>query len=238
VFRASNGVQRPWIFADMIGDFYFKPVTTGPITLNRSQSYVEAGQKLYQQGSFEAAAGSFDQAVRIDPENAFGYNALGSARARLKQWSEAVSLYGKAIEIKPDYAAAYFNRGVAYNNAGRFELAVQDFSWAIDEEPYDPRILDLRGRAYLSLRDQDHALADFDRAIELNSSDSEAFMGRGMVAFRQGDYQKALREFTQSIELRPSAEAYERRADTFQSLRRTADADGDLKKAAAMRARK
>ena len=235
VFAASGGNQRPWTFSDVVGDFYFGAPAAGFSVGGKAFEYLEAGKRQFQAGRFEEAVASFDRAMRIDPENPFTYNALGSAHARLKQWSIAVGLYAQAIDKKPDYAAAYFNRGVAYYNAARYDLALQDFSWAVDQEPYDPLVLDLRGKTHLARRDNDLALADFDRALELDPSDSVAMAGRGNVYFRQGRYPESLRELTASIALRPSADAYEARAKVYKALRQTAQADADIHQADLLR---
>lgn len=237
VFKASAGRQRPWTFADIIGDFYFAAAGQTPVRVG-VVDVIEAGKQQYLAGMFEEAAASFERAVRTDPENAFAYNALGSARARLKQWSIATSHFAKAIEIKPDYAAAYFNRGVAYYNASRYELALQDFSWAVEEEPYDPRALDLRGKTHLALRDNDEAVADFTRALDLDPSDSSALTGRGAVRFRQGQFQEAIRDLSASLNLRVAVDALDLRAQCYKATRQTALADADTRAADALRARR
>jgi Flp pilus assembly protein TadD len=237
VFKASAGRQRPWIFADIIGDFYFAAAGQIPLRVG-VVDVIEAGKRQYLAGMFEEAADSFERAVRTDPENAFAYNALGSARARLRQWSIATSLFAKAIEIKPDYAAAYFNRGVAYYNAGRYELALQDFSWAVDEEPYDPHALDLRGKTHLALRDNDEAVADFTRALDLDPSDSTALTGRGTVRFRQGQFQEAIRDLSVSLNIRMVVDALDLRAQCYKATRRADLADADTRAADALRSRR
>jgi Flp pilus assembly protein TadD len=223
VFEASNQRQRPWLHSDIIGDFYFK----GGMRPSPGSLLLESGKRQFQQKQFDQARQSFEQAMRLDPENAFIYNALGAAYAQLRQWSIATGLFAKAIELKPDYAEAYFNRGVAYHNAGRYELAIQDFSWAVDEEPYDPLALDLRGKTYLSLLDYQSAKTDFDRALELNPSDSIALLGRGKAYFRQGKYSEAIRDLTGSLAIHRTSEAYELRSQAYRAMGRTAQAELD-----------
>jgi len=227
VYDASGGVQRPWMFADTVGDFFFRPAAQITAPGGGIPDSVEAGKQFLQRGQYEEAVASFERALRLNPENPFIYNALGAARSRLRQWSIAVSLYAKAIELRPDYATAYFNRGVAYYNAARYELAVQDFSWAIEQEPYDPRAFDLRGRSWLSLRERDQAMADFDKALQLDPYDAAALLGKGKVFFQRGEYSGAVAAFTASIKLRPATEAYEARAQVYRSLHDAARAEAD-----------
>jgi tetratricopeptide (TPR) repeat protein len=226
VFEASQQDQRPWLHSDIIGDFYFD----GPANAMRPSSgstLVEAGKRQFEARQFEEARKSFEQAMRVEPENPFIYNALGVTYTQLRQWSIATGLFAQAIELKPDYAAAYFNRGAAYHNAGRYELAVQDFSWAIEQEPFDPLVLDLRGKAYFSLNDYKQAKIDFDSAIKLNRTDSAALLGRGKVFFRTGSYEEAIKDLSASIRIRATAEAYDVRSQAYRATNRTALADAD-----------
>jgi tetratricopeptide (TPR) repeat protein len=235
VYAASGGQQRPWLHADMIGDFYPQaagaPAPPPPADL----SILDQAKKQFQNGQFEEAAQSFERARRGHPDDPFPYNALGVTFTRMGRWSQAVDMFSRAIELKPDYAAAYYNRGIAYQNAGRYELAVQDFSWAVDQEPFDPLLVDMRGRAYFSLLDYDHALEDFNRALELNPTDSAALLGRGRVFFRRGRYAEALRDLTDSLGLRPVPESYEMRAQTYRAMGRTKDSEADQREAARLR---
>jgi tetratricopeptide (TPR) repeat protein len=237
VYRESGQKQRPWIFYDMIGDFYFAAAAGGGIAPGQAGDLIEAGRKQLQQRQFQEAANNFDRALRIDPENPFTYNALGSAHARLKEWSEAVGFYAKAIQLRPDFAAAYYNRGLAYFNAARYDLAVQDFSWALDNQGTDPLVFERRGEAYLSMRDRENALADFNSALDLNPASAPALAGRGKVFFRQGEYAQAIRDLSASIDLQPAASAYEARADVYRAQHKGAEADADMRRAEQMRQR-
>jgi Flp pilus assembly protein TadD len=236
VFNSSAGGQRPWIFSNVVAPFYFVQQASEPQRARPAQ-LVEAGRRAYQEGRFEDAATTFEEAIKADPENPMTYNALGSARVRLKQWSVAVRHFSRAIELKPDYAAAYFNRGVAYYNTPRYPLALQDFTWAIESEPYDPLALDLRGKTHLALRNQEEALADFNHALELDSSDAVALAGKGEVLFRQGSYREAIAQLNASIALRPLVEAYDSRAKSHRALHETALANADATEAEKLRAR-
>src|SRR5206468_2647032 len=98
------------------GPFYFLPGQAPQPQDAGVSKLLDAARLAYQNGSFEEAAANFERALKIDPENPLTYNALGSARFRMRQWSLAVAQFSRAIELKPDYAAAFFNRGVAYFN--------------------------------------------------------------------------------------------------------------------------
>jgi uncharacterized caspase-like protein len=226
VFEESNQKQRPWLHSDLIAEFFFVGLDI-QMRPSSSTALIENGRRRFEAKQYEAAKQAFEQAVRIDPENAFIYNALGATYAQMRQWSIATGLFAKAIEIKPNYAAAYFNRGIAYHDAGRHELALQDFSWAIDEEPFDPLALDLRGKAYFLLRDYENAKADFDRALQLNPTDWAALLGRGRVSFRRAQLPEAVSDLNSSILIHRSAEAFEVRSQVYRAMNRLSQSEAD-----------
>jgi tetratricopeptide (TPR) repeat protein len=251
VFNASGQQQRPWLLFDTIGDFLFAKgqaggVPTGgkqaggitPAVSSESDEYelaLEQGRREFEAGQFNVAVQTFERAVRIRPEDPYGYNAIGATRMRMGQASVAIGFFARAIELRADYAAAYFNRAVAYFNAARYQLAAQDFSWAIDQEPFDPRAFDLRGQTYLALRDNDNAMNDFNKALELNPSDATAFLGRGKIWFRTGKNAEALADLTASLEIRPSGEAFAMRAQAFRAAGMSAESQADAREAERLR---
>jgi uncharacterized caspase-like protein len=233
VFEESGQHQRPWLHSDLIAEFYFGAATSGGHH-SSAESLIESGRRRFEAKDFEQAKQYFEQAMHIQPENAFLYNALGATYVQMRQPSVAISAFGKAIELKPDYGAAYFNRGAAYHNAGRYELAVQDFSWAIEQEAFDPLAYDLRGRAYFSLRDYDNAKSDFDRALELNPADWIALLSRGRVLFRRAELTQAVADLSKSLHIHRSAEAFEVRSQAYRAMNRIREADADHQSALQM----
>lgn len=59
---------------------------------------------------------NLNEAIKLDPENATLYYALGYAHDRQKNEELAALNYSKAIEKKPDYFEPYYNLGALYFN--------------------------------------------------------------------------------------------------------------------------
>ena len=70
----------------------------------------------------------YDEAIRLDPQDAVAYNHRGAAYNKLGQHQRAIEDYDEAIRLNPQYADYYFNRGYAYQALGRNEQAKQDFT--------------------------------------------------------------------------------------------------------------
>ena len=79
----------------------------------------------------------FDEAIRLDPQDAITYSKRGSAYSNLDQAERAIQDYDEAIRLDPQYAIAYSNRAFAYRNLGQYELAKRDNAKA-KELGYEP----------------------------------------------------------------------------------------------------
>ena len=78
----------------------------------------------------ERAIEDFDEAIRLNPEDADAYYNRGVAYGDLGQYEREIQDYDEAIRLNPEYAKAYYNRGVAYGRQGQQELADRDFAKA------------------------------------------------------------------------------------------------------------
>ena len=93
--------------------------------------YLEAGRKEFPsevgliidelniflvQGRQQEVIKNLDEAIKLDPNNATLYFALGTAHDQLKNKEKAAVNYQKAIDTKPNYFDAYYNLGALYFN--------------------------------------------------------------------------------------------------------------------------
>ena len=78
----------------------------------------------------ERAIEDWDEAIRLDPQDADAYNNRGIAYHDLGEYQRAIEDYDEAIRLNPQAAYAYYNRGLAYERLGRQEQADRDFAKA------------------------------------------------------------------------------------------------------------
>jgi tetratricopeptide (TPR) repeat protein len=74
--------------------------------LNRGNAY--GGKREY-----DRAIQDYDQAIRLDPNNAQAFNNRGNAYADKREYDRAIRDYDQAIGLDPNNALAFFNRGRA-----------------------------------------------------------------------------------------------------------------------------
>jgi hypothetical protein len=80
---------------------------------------------------------NYDEAIRLNPQNAKAYNNRGVSYHELGEYNWAIYDYEDAIRLDPEYAEAYSNRGLTYQSLGQVEEAERDFQKA-KELGYNP----------------------------------------------------------------------------------------------------
>ena len=86
-------------------------------------------------GRSEAAAGYFEQALRIDPGDTIALNRLATLRAGEERYEEALAQYRKLVEIGHAGAQTYANMGVVLYHLNRPEEARRSFERALSLDP-------------------------------------------------------------------------------------------------------
>jgi tetratricopeptide (TPR) repeat protein len=161
-----------------------------------------------------------------------GFMDTGDAKARLKDYKEAIADYTKAIELKPDYAEAYVMMGFARDKLDDYDGAIADFTKAIEVKPDYPAAYWFRGYSKECHKDYRGAIADFTKAIGLKPDYAEAYCTRGIARGSLQDPYRANVDFTKAIELKPDyAEAYYNRGIARGSLQDLYGAIADYTKA-------
>jgi spermidine synthase len=152
-----------------------------------SDAYNSSGTAYAKLGQYQRAIEDFNQAIRLEPDDALAYNSRGFAYNQLGQYQLAVKDFNQAIRLEPDDALAYNSRGFAYNQLSQYQLALDDFNKAISLQPDDVAAYNNRGVAYTQLGQYQLALDDFNKAISLKSNYADAYANRGVTYFSQGN---------------------------------------------------
>ncbi len=99
-----------------------------------ADSVYNEGVKAMEKGDFAAAAGKFEEAVKLKADFAEAHNNLAfSLRKQGKQhFAAALKHYNKALEINPRLAQAYHYRGVLYVLEGNEAAAKADHAKLIE----------------------------------------------------------------------------------------------------------
>ncbi len=115
---------------------------------NRHIVLAKLGEAYETAGRNEEAAGAYQKAVELKPDQAGYYNNLGNALARLGKIDEAMVAYQKSASLDPANAAsAWRNAGIVFYNAGKSKEAVEPLRKATELDPKNGQAWYLLGAA-------------------------------------------------------------------------------------------
>ena len=96
-----------------------------------AERHFNAGLDKQEQGHLEEAIAEYDEAIRLNSEDAVVYYNRGLAHLSLSQLQQAVQDFDTAVRLNPRLASAYAKRATAYTRLGRDEEATRDIETAV-----------------------------------------------------------------------------------------------------------
>ena len=182
-------------------------------TLN-PQSSVDAyfaGHQLLLDANYDAALPYLYAAVKLDPQNASAYRALGMAQVHLGNYGLAESYYRKAIEsaqAPEDRYASRVNLSILLllgHDSARIEEGLSYAQQAGKLEPNSAAAHFLVGKALYKLGRLEEARSELERAATLNPGDSKPHFLLGRVYDQLGQHDRAENEMqiVSRIQARP-----------------------------------
>lgn len=107
------------------------------------------------------------QSLKINPDNAEGYNNRANYRYDMGDYEGAIADYSEALKLNPDDIDSLFNRANARYDLGDKEGAIEDYNQVIKINPDDADAYFYRGSFRSELGDKLGAVEDFQKATEL-----------------------------------------------------------------------
>ena len=172
--------------------------TSAPTTSDANTA-ADSATSAYEKGLSHLAAlryadavKSFNESVRLNPNDAQSYVKLGIAYSSQRQYSEAVAVFKMAIQIKREVvdAQGYYHLASAYAALGKHSNALDAFKQALyivraesvdHQQPKTKNAPPLAhvyhgiGAMYYNLQRPNDAIKELKRAIELNPKLADAY---------------------------------------------------------------
>ncbi|QDL11815.1 hypothetical protein DP114_31470 [Brasilonema sennae CENA114] len=184
--------------------------------LNQEIVYFYRGTSYFYKKDYDRAIADYNQAIKLDPNDAQAYNNRGISYFYKKDNNRAIADYNQAIKLDPNYAEAYNNRGNSYGNKKDDDRAIADYNQAIKLDPNLAQAYYNRGYSYANKKDYDGAIADYNQAIKLDPNYAHVYYNRGLSYFYKKDYDGAIADYNQAIKLDPNyAQAYNNRGNSY-----------------------
>jgi hypothetical protein len=127
-------------------------------------------------GEYDAAIQDFNNALELDPEDAFAYRGRGAAYHDKDEYDAAIRDLTHALGLDPEDAFAYSRRGEAYRMKGEYDAAIRDLTHALGLDPEDAFAYRCRGDAYFAKGDHERAAEDYAAALKIDPDYNREWM--------------------------------------------------------------
>jgi CHAT domain-containing protein/Flp pilus assembly protein TadD len=159
------------------------------------------GVALNNLGRYEEAIASYDNALKIKPDDHYVWNGRGLALNNLGRYEEEIASYDNALKIKPDDYLAWVNRGAALWRSGRYEEAIASYDSALKIKPDYYLAWIGRGLALSDLGRLEEAIASRDNALKFKPDDYETWYNRGLALANLGRLEEAIASYDRALTL-------------------------------------
>jgi len=102
----------------------------------RAEWWFLQGYALARQGQHAAAIESYEQAIRISPEDEGSWLYLGQSQGALGQTGRAIQTYRQLLRYRPESAQAYLALADIYQRQGQPDLAISNYRESVRYDPY------------------------------------------------------------------------------------------------------
>ncbi|MEB3215791.1 MAG: tetratricopeptide repeat protein [Nostocales cyanobacterium 94392] len=96
----------------------------------KAATYLEEGIKLFQAEKYREAIETFNEVIKIQPNNQYAYLFKGASYFQLKEYQQAKTDLDKSIELDDSISYSYLFRGVTNAALGNKDNAIADLETA------------------------------------------------------------------------------------------------------------
>jgi len=146
----------------------------------------------------------FSYTLKVDPQNFFAHNSLGSALLLEGKTDEAINHFLEAIKNEPGYYSAHFNLASAYLELGKYQDAVEHYKLSFIEKE-DAGGFNNVGFALLKQKKYDEAEVWFKKAIELDSNLLDARINLANTYRDSGKLEEAIAQYKEILKIKPDS---------------------------------
>jgi tetratricopeptide (TPR) repeat protein len=179
-------------------------------TLTQESLFLEGRQSFFQgrallfDKKFPEAAQLLEQAVRIDPGGAYGFNALGIAYLEQAQFDKAIPAFRDAVRRAQHWSYPLHNEALAYVEIGDYRSAIRAYQEAIRLTPQYSYLPYNLGLVYQRLNRRKDAEAAYLKATSLEPNKPEPYNALGTLKASEGKRSEAEQLYRQALQKNPN----------------------------------
>jgi tetratricopeptide (TPR) repeat protein len=175
-------------------------------TLTQESLFLEGRQDFFQgrallfDKKFPEAANLLEQAVRIDPGAAYGFNALGIAYLEQAQYDKAIPAFHDAVRRAQHWSYPLHNVALAYVETGDYRSAIRAYQEAIRLTPQYSYLPYNLGLVYQRLNRRKDAEIAYTKAEMLAPNSAEPYNALGTLKAAEGKRTDAEQLYRQALQ--------------------------------------
>jgi protein O-mannosyl-transferase len=175
-------------------------------TLTQESLFLEGRQDFFQgrallfDKKFPEAANLLEQAVRIDPGAAYGFNALGIAYLEQAQYDKAIPAFRDAVRRAQHWSYPLHNVALAYVETGDYRSAIRAYQEAIRLTPQYSYLPYNLGLVYQRLNRRKDAETAYTKAEMLAPNSAEPYNALGTLKASEGKRAEAEQLYRQALQ--------------------------------------
>ncbi len=175
----------------------------GNIRKSNVTKIIAQGNEHYRKGRLGDAVRSYNQAIKMDPQNEVAWNNKGLILAVAGNYNEALKCHLRAIEIDPNHVDAISNIGMAYTKMERHDDALEWYDKALKINSRHETTWNNKGNLLSKMERYEEALDCYDRALEINPDYLAAMNNKAVELIHLKRYQEALALLNKVLKGRP-----------------------------------
>jgi folate-binding protein YgfZ len=188
--------------------------------------------RLFAAGDDAKAQELLEEALRLDPSFADGYEALGVILGRTGKFTEAIDIFKRLEEVAPNEPMVHTNLSLFYMKLGDKVAAEDEKAKGIIKQ--FGRFAGAKKAEQVAAEEADKKKADaerkramFEEVLEIDADDAMALFGLGNALSTLGDWEGAERVLSKSCTVQAdNSAAFLARGKALEMLHREADAVG------------
>jgi tetratricopeptide (TPR) repeat protein len=177
-------------------------LTPESLFLDSRQSFCEGRAMLFDK-KYSEATGKLEYSIRLDPDGAQAYNALGIAYLEQARFGDAIPAFRDAIRRAPHWAYPLHNLALAYAETGDYDESVRAYQQAMKLTPQYAYLPYNLGLVYQRLNRRREAEASYRKAIALAPDSAEPYNALGSLKAGQRKDKEAEQFYRTALDKNP-----------------------------------
>ena len=174
------------------------------------------GETFFADSKFSEALSQYQEAARIEPDNAKVHAQLGAALAGLKKFDEAIAAEQTATRIDPSLDTPHAILGQIYINQGRMSDALTELTTALQLNQNDFKSVCALGYVLMQTGRLQDSLKVYKAAAQLKQDDTKPYLNMALVLGLLGDNRGSIAASQKAIQINPKqAHGYVNLGNTY-----------------------